>query len=96
MIFPFLNKLTKSSSNIAFWFWLTSLIVVLICLSLIGTAWAVRSAISGGPWISDRGYAFFMTAADFPSTVGESIEEIRMWISGEPISLLLDKKQHKK
>lgn len=80
----------------SFWLWIVAVLLAGFIVVIIGTAWTVKHAMTGGSrqplFISH----FAILVADFPLNVRSAIQEMQSQIEGDSQSLLMDRKTTEK
>ena len=86
-------KNTPQQLGWKFWFWLCNAFLIVIIITLISTAWAVRHiSISSGSRLTENQSKAILLIASFPVKVNLAIYELKQLISGDPLQLLLNRK----
>lgn len=76
-----------------FWSWLTAAVSVVLIVTVISTAWAVRHVIINvGVRFSENQAHMVKAVAEFPGLVRDAFNEVRSGFTGDPIPLLMDRK----
>lgn len=80
----------------AFWIWVASLWVISLIAVVLVTAWSVRHASKGGGRFSVSQAQLIIDVAEFPALVTTAFQELRSRMAGEPLPLLLSRKEIEK
>lgn len=75
-----------------FWVWLIATCMLVLVVSVLCTAWAVRHVQLGGGRLSDAQMRMIASVADFSSQVRKAFLEVGSMLTGDPLPLLLDRK----
>lgn len=76
----------------SFWLWLVGAVSLLLIVSVVVSAWAVRHVLlNGGVRFSETQTRAALAIAEFPGHVIAAMDELRFYVSDEPLSLLLDR-----
>ena len=74
-----------------FWVWLGCSLVLVLVVTVVGTAWAVRHTITSGQRFSYEQQETVLAVASFPGTVRDAVKEFMWQFSEDPAPLLLDR-----
>ena len=77
------------SHNWFFGLWLALAILVIFGFTILGTAWVVRLAINGNTRLTENQIKIVMALSEFPGLVRNSINEVRAYITEDPVALLM-------
>ena len=76
------------------WLWFAGLLLVLLIVAVIGTAWSVRQVITaGGPRFSVAQSRFIIFLAEFPAFARTAAKEAMSRIENDPEVLLIDRRE---
>ncbi len=76
-----------------FWLWLASSCFVVLIVAVLVTAWSVRHVFTGGARFSEAQSDMLVALAEFPELVHTAIQEVRSRLEGDPLPLLMDRKE---
>lgn len=75
-----------------FWLWFSAAFLLVLIITIMGTAWAVRHAIGDGPLLSGAVKRSIITLAEFPVLLGSAFKEVQNVFENDPLPLLIDRK----
>jgi len=86
-----MKKSNEDTNPWLFRLWITSIIVLVLILAIIVTAWAVRDAVNKSTRFTEAQANFVLGIANFPGQTKLAILELINLVKDEPARLLVDK-----
>jgi len=83
------QKEQPHSTRVATLVWLCLFFVISILFTAVCTAWSVRCALTGGPWLSEDQAQIIFKLSDIPGTVRLALQELKSTFGFTPARLLI-------
>lgn len=77
----------------SFWLWVASALSLVLIVVVVGTAWAVRAALNEDSRIPETGSRLLMRLANLPELALTAIQQVQSQFEGDPLPLLMDRKE---
>ena len=90
-------KNTPQQASWKFWLWLSMAFLLLIIMAVISSAWAVRhDLIAPTNRFTENQSKIILSIANFPSSIKSAFIELEHLISGDPVAILISRKDAEK
>lgn len=80
----------------SFWVWFAMAVSLVLLVVVVGTAWAVRSTLNEDSRIPAAGSRLLMRLSNFPDLVFIALQQVKSQFEGDPLPLLMDRKETEK
>lgn len=81
------------SGKWVFRLWVAAALTVVLCGTVVVTAWLVAQAFKGTPALSPRQAELVLAVADFPGLARRAVREVVGKVRGNPTTLLVDRRE---